>query len=815
MLFACGLPYKTIFGKMAASNTGVYKLRCSLIGHSMDVRAVAAAVFPDGAVVSASRDQTARLWAPNSDDNSFMEAHVMTGHSKFISSVCLLPPSDDYPHGMVVTGSNDHSIHIYSLESPEPVYKLTGHKNTVCSLAAGKFGTLLSGSWDKTARVWLKDRCMMTLSGHEAAVWAVAIMPEHGIMLTGSADKTIKMWRTGKCELTFTGHEDCVRSLSVVSNVEFLSASNDGSIRRWLTTGECTQVYYGHTNYVYSLAMLPNGQDFVTSGEDRTVRVWKGGECVQTITLQAQSVWSVACLSNGDIAVGASDNVTRVFTCAPERYASPEEIKEFEEQVASSTIPAKAAADMDGININELPGKEDLENPGTKEGQTKLVRSGMTVEAYQWSVAQQEWTKIGDVVGSDEGAGGTATGEKVWYEGKEYDHVFTVDLGDGSPKLKLPYNLADDPWLAAHNFLEKNELSQLYLDQVAKFILENTKGLTVEPAPGAQQYADPFTGANRYVPGSAAPTDVPQQGQGSTLGSDPLTGGGRYIPSYTARDMEDNPPAQVPQPTNPYFPRVTPLLFEQANPGAIVGKIKEFNGKVPAEHQLDESGLDQINQLLAVTTNQQPGAPTAMQMNTLWKILQWPKEVVFPALDVLRLALRHCDINQHFCNSKDGPQFLTHLQTFLSPDSPPANQMLALRAVCNMFAQPVGKGLAISQHSNILATTVDCSASTNKNVRIAMATIILNFAAVIQDPEDIEGKSQCLSAVATLLDGEKENEACFRLLVALGSLMVGDDNAIALARSLDLLPVVARKRGITEAPKVGECARFVHQLLDA
>ena len=32
-------------------------------------------------------------------------------------------------------------------------------------------------------------------SGHEAAVWAVAIMPEHGVMLTGSADQSIKVWR--------------------------------------------------------------------------------------------------------------------------------------------------------------------------------------------------------------------------------------------------------------------------------------------------------------------------------------------------------------------------------------------------------------------------------------------------------------------------------------------------------------------------------------------------------------------------------------------------------------------------------------------
>ena len=45
----------------------------------------------------------------------------------------------------------------------------------------------------------------MFVLGHESAVWAVAIMPEQGVMLTGSADKTIKVWKAGKCERTIKG----------------------------------------------------------------------------------------------------------------------------------------------------------------------------------------------------------------------------------------------------------------------------------------------------------------------------------------------------------------------------------------------------------------------------------------------------------------------------------------------------------------------------------------------------------------------------------------------------------------------------------
>lgn len=78
---------------------------------------------------------------------------------------------------------------------------------------------------------------------------------------------------------------------------------------------------------------------------------------------------------------------------------------------------------------------------------------------------------------------------------QEYDFVFTIDVNEGGPSMKLPYNVTDDPWLVAHNFLEKNDLSPMFLDQVANFIIENTKGHTLGPAPPTA--ADPFTGRRR------------------------------------------------------------------------------------------------------------------------------------------------------------------------------------------------------------------------------------------------------------------------------------------------------------------------------
>ena len=49
--------------------------------------------------------------------------------------------------------------------------------------------------------------CDLTMAGHEAAVWSVAMIPEGGFMLTASADRTIKLWKAGQCTLTFHGKD--------------------------------------------------------------------------------------------------------------------------------------------------------------------------------------------------------------------------------------------------------------------------------------------------------------------------------------------------------------------------------------------------------------------------------------------------------------------------------------------------------------------------------------------------------------------------------------------------------------------------------
>uniref|UniRef100_A0A672QFU0 Phospholipase A-2-activating protein-like n=1 Tax=Sinocyclocheilus grahami TaxID=75366 RepID=A0A672QFU0_SINGR len=739
---------------MSGSNS--YRLRCSLAAHEMDVRGLAAVAFPDGAFVSVSRDRTARVWVPNPSENQvFTEMHCMNGHSNFVSCVCILAPNETYPRGLIATGGHDNNICVFSLDRPDPLFTLKGHTNTVCTLSAGKFGTILSGSWDTTGDQ-IYSHCLQSISGHSAAVWAVVILPEQGLMLSGSADKTIKLWKAGRCENTYTGHEDCVRGLAVINEVEFFSCSNDASIRRWMVTGECVQVYSGHTNYIYSLAVFPNGQDFISTGEDRTLRVWRKGECSQTIRLPAQSVWCCCILPDGDIAVGASDGVIRVFTESEERVASAQDLQAFEDELSKAIIDPKTG-DLGDIKIEDLPGREHLNEPGNRDGQTRLIKEGSNVEAYQWSVSDGRWVKIGDVVGGSS----QQNSKRVMYEGKEYDFVFSIDVNEGGPGLKLPYNMTDDPWLTAHNFLEKNDLSPMFLDQVANFIIENTKGHTLGPAPASA--TDPFTGAGRYIPGSG--------GDDQGFGADPFTGAGRYIPGSestgtvssgradpftggSAYSSSSAPKAT----TNIFFPNMDGVMFEQS-----------------------------INQ---------SSFPSS--------------DIVFPVLDILRLAVRHPEVNAQLCGGTEGASLCNHLLGLMSPEGRPANQMLALRTLCNCFSGSHGRALLLGQRDAVLSRAGDLRVVSNKNIHVALATLVLNYAGRLYgQPTEIEAKAQCLSVASTTLEVVHDKEAVFRLLVALGTTVAGDSTAKDLARSLGVNSQISKYARVSDPAKVGECCRLV------
>lgn len=278
-------------------------------------------------------------------------------------------------------------------------------------------------------------------------------------------------------------------------------------------------------------------------------------------------------------------------------------------------------------------------------------------------------------------------------------------------------------------------------------------------------------------------------------------------------------------------------------------KLKELNEGAPQEHRLTEETLENLEGLLESVCDPSKPPPTLQQLSLLWKAAHWPEgttarrsisklntrpfpltscqnprrslkfgkltcfpfpaDIVFPVLDILRLAVRHPLVNEHLCGEAEGVQLCNHLLSLMRPEGRPANQMLALRTLCNCFSGRHGRALLMAHRHSVLARAADLAAVCNKNIHIALATVALNYAGCLHSQPDLEAKAQCLSVVSKALETVQDKEAVFRLLVALGTTVALDRTAQDLARSLGVSSQISKYSSGSEPSKVAECCRLI------
>ncbi|KAI0822742.1 phospholipase A-2-activating protein [Trametes gibbosa] len=772
-----------------------YKLSASLAAHSSDVRAVVAPT--DDLILSASRDTTAIVWT-RAEGSSFSQATTLQAGSRFINAVAYLPPAPGAPEGYAVTGGQDTVINVFALPSTkgEPNFSLLGHTDNVCTLHASEDGTIISGSWDKTAKVWKDFQLLYDLVGHQQSVWTVLAI-DGGQFLTGSADNTIKLWKQHKNVRTYPGHTQAVRGLALITDIGFASCSNDSEIRIWTMEGDCVYTLSGHTSFVYSISVLPSG-DIVSGGEDRTVRIWRDGECAQTLVHPAISVWTVATMPNGDIVTGCSDGIVRVFTSEEDRWATGDQLKTFDDLVASQALPAQQIGD---VKKSDLPGPEALTQPGKKPGEVKMIRRGENVEAHEWDNASSSWKKIGDVVDA------VGSGRKQLYQGREYDYVFDVDVKENAPPLKLPYNASENPYTAAQRFLQNNDLPLSYLDEVVRFIEKNASGVTIgastqqysDPYTGASRYQasqtsasgggsdymDPFTGASRYRAQPAAPTSPPA----APATNDPWTGASRYSGSASS-------PALPPQPATTALVNVipvrSPLSFRQAHVSAMQAKLYQFDQALrneistgylamyPQELNLIDETFTYLAQAVSHPLDPPSKKLTSHHIDAIIQLLErWPQSQIFPLMDLSRLVLAFCPTA--YADTTLRSRFfaaLFHGASWNEPWSSPllkqreTNTLFLLRSLANVFQDGtmLKDGAWVQEVLNTLGE-VPYTTLTN-SLRVSLTTILFNISCTgLREQLAVPLRNQLVALVLEILNSEKtEGEAAYRALVALGDI---------------------------------------------
>ncbi|XP_061978851.1 uncharacterized protein LOC133699570 [Populus nigra] len=749
----------------------IYQLSHELRGHEDDARGIC--VCGNAGIATSSRDKTVRYWVPDpTDKRKFELSKILRGHSSFVGPLAWIPPNEVFSEGAIMSGGMDTMVFVWNLSNGEKVHSLSGHQLQVTGVVLDD-EDIVSSSVDCTLRRWRKGKVVDSWEAHKSAIQAIIKLPS-GELVTGSTDTTLKLWKGKTCLHTFAGHSDTVRGLAKMHGVGILSASHDGSIRLWALTGQVLMEMVGHASIVYSVDSHVSGL-IVSGSEDCSAKIWKDGVCVQSLE-HPGCVWDVKFLESGDIVTACSDGVVRIWTSHQERIADPVDLDSYVSQLSQYKLSRKRVG---GLKLEDLPGLDALQIPGTSDGQTKIIREGDNGVAYAWNLREQKWDKIGEVVdGPDDGM------KRPVLDGIEYDYVFDVDIGDGEPIRKLPYNLSDNPYSTADKWLLKENLPLAYRQQIVEFILQNSGqgGVALDSS-----FRDPYTGSNAYIPG-----------------------GSSSMSEVSAK------------PTFKHIPKKGMLVFDVAQFEGILKKLTEFNHSLLSDSdkknlslsELEISRLSAVVKILKDTSHYHTSKFADADIALLLKLLRsWPLAMIFPVIDILRMLVLHPDgatvLLKHIEDEND--TLIEMIERVATNPPLPPNLLTSTRVVTNLFKNSHYHYWLQKHRSEILDAFSSCYSSPNKNLQLSYATMILNYAVLLIEKKDHEGQSQVLSAALEIVEEENiEVDSKFRALVAIGSLML-DGLVKRIALDFDVENVAKTAKASKEA-KIAEVGADIELL---
>lgn len=227
-------------------------------------------------LLTGSQDRTIKRWTipkpPSSDSltTSASQARALytrKAHDKDINAIAVSSNAS-----LFASASQDRTVKIWSTEEGEVQAILRGHKRGVWSvafafkdtppisgdngLASSNRGLVLTGSGDKTVKIWsLNDySCLRTLEGHTNSVLKVLWLPAPPP--AKSDDESIPTPSKRPTQIA--------------------SAGGDGLVKVWdVSTGEVATTQDNHTDRIWALIANPETGMLISGGGDSVVTFWK------------------------------------------------------------------------------------------------------------------------------------------------------------------------------------------------------------------------------------------------------------------------------------------------------------------------------------------------------------------------------------------------------------------------------------------------------------------------------------------------------------------------------------------------------------
>lgn len=244
--------------------------------------------------------------------------HILREHSDRLAAITFSPDGQT-----VLTGSYDRTARLWELGTGKPLRVLTGHAEHVVCVAWSPDGSrVATGSWDGAARIWdpATGDCLTVLTGHDSWVSSVSWSPDGRYLATGSRDNTSGIWdlAQGRLARRLVGHADWVRSAEWrPDGRRLLTGSYDRTAALWdVRSGRRLQELSGHADAVPAVRWLPDGRRAITASEDGTLRIWEADQAreIRSINVHTSPTY---CLdidqAGGRVVAGSEDGGVRIF----------------------------------------------------------------------------------------------------------------------------------------------------------------------------------------------------------------------------------------------------------------------------------------------------------------------------------------------------------------------------------------------------------------------------------------------------------------------------------------------------------------------
>ena len=244
---------------------------------------VGLATSTDGAaILTGNTNDEIAFW-----DNSGVPLFYETNVNKRLVNAVTFHPDDPY---LALVGYFARKAELKDMRTGE-LKAFLPHDGQVLSVAFSPDGHFaLTGSQDSTAILWSLEtgNPLQILRGHKAKVNDVVFSPDGQQLLTGSRDNTAKLWNlNGELLKTFDGHSYDVFSVNFSPDgSKILTTSGDNTAILWaIESGRPVRKFYGHRNHIKASAFSPDGNYLATGDQNGLVKLWHLKEKASSISV--------------------------------------------------------------------------------------------------------------------------------------------------------------------------------------------------------------------------------------------------------------------------------------------------------------------------------------------------------------------------------------------------------------------------------------------------------------------------------------------------------------------------------------------------